>query len=189
MPEAPSGVVRVRVTVGVRISARDGRQGLARLLGLDPRIVLRADVAVCAAILECCKAFRTPPRVPPYSQHMWPGRAGHAPCNEVERRAAVPPAGLSVGAVALDPAVEVALTAATLSPQRAEAPERTRADMRRRRSRRACAVVSARVSMSAHWGRAVKDAMAVRAHRRTAAARSGSGRHSHECSSRRRRQH
>ena len=58
VPEAPSGVVRAllhNVVYNVILLARDGRQALARVLGLEPHIAWRrAAVAVCAAKLERC---------------------------------------------------------------------------------------------------------------------------------------
>ena len=58
VPEAPSGVVRAllhNVMHNVILLARDGRQALARVLGLEPHIAWRrAAVAVCAAKLERC---------------------------------------------------------------------------------------------------------------------------------------
>jgi hypothetical protein len=109
VPEASGGVVRVvLVTAGVHARARDGRQARARGLGLEPRIVLRATLAVRAANRECCTEF---PRC-------WARRSGV----RVERRAgwvaaAAPSGGLSVGSVALGPAVAFTLlpTCATAS--------------------------------------------------------------------------
>jgi hypothetical protein len=192
VPEAPGGVVNVRLTATVHTCARDGRQAYARRLGLEPRIVLRAVVAVCAADLECCKAFRTPPRGMAQihaAQHMWPGREGHGPCSEAERRAAVPPGGLSAGAVAFGPAVAATLAAAALSLQEGSALERIRADTRRRRSACLCArgdgCASLRALHCIALGRVAAHATA--AHRRTAAARWRARRQSHDCSGRRRR--
>jgi hypothetical protein len=91
VPEAPSGVVRVIVTAIV-CRARDGRQALARRLGLEPRIVCGAAVAACAADLEGCTAIHPPPRgrlrhssAKRAAQRTSPGRAGHAPRIEDER--------------------------------------------------------------------------------------------------------
>ncbi len=126
VPEAPSGVVRVLITATVHTRARDhrrdGRQTLARLLGLEPKIASWAVVAVCAAIVECCTEFHNPPRGCLWhsAKKRSTGRVAWlcGPC-AVRRGIAIPPGGLSVGAVALGPAVAVALEAAALSLQQA----------------------------------------------------------------------
>jgi hypothetical protein len=130
VPEAPSGVVRVSVTVGVHTRARNGRQALARLLGLEPRIDWCAVVAVCAANLECCIQFHTPPRgCLRLSANTRSTARAHAarpcwPCSEDERQAAAPPGGLSVGGGALVPATAVEFTGQSCrrnEPQRGSA--------------------------------------------------------------------
>ncbi len=122
VPEAPSRVVRVILTATVHIHARDhrrdGRQAYARLLGLERKIASWAVVAVCAAIVECCTEFHNPPRGCLWhsAKKRSTGRVAWlcGPC-AVRRGIAIPPGGLSVGAVALGPAVAVALEAAALS--------------------------------------------------------------------------
>ena len=94
VPEAPRGVVRVRITATVHTRARDGRQALARRLGLEPRVVSRAAVAVGAADGECCTDVGHGPS----------GVCVWHPVRVVRNAAAVPTGGLSVGTFALDPA-------------------------------------------------------------------------------------
>jgi len=60
-PETAGRKRRNGHTATVRLAA-DGRQALARRLGCDRIIVCGAAVGVCAADLECCMAFHTPPR-------------------------------------------------------------------------------------------------------------------------------
>jgi hypothetical protein len=170
VPKAPSGVVFVIVTA-VICRARDGRQAYARRLGLEPRIVCGAAVAVCAADLEGCTAIHTQP---------W-GRLWHSsantrgtahvarpcgPCAAHRGRAAVPRRGLNVGAVASasGPAVVVAFKAAALSQHRAATPKCQRADVRDCMSQRACVTIPARVSVPC-----------------TSGARGGAGAPAHSC--------
>jgi hypothetical protein len=110
VPKAPSGVVRGLLAAGVHIHiralnvrqarARDGRQALARRLGLEQRIVLRAAVAVRAAHRECCTEFHAPrAAVVGMAQCAW------QLVRAVRHAAAVPPGGLNVGTFASGPAV------------------------------------------------------------------------------------
>jgi hypothetical protein len=141
VPKAPSGVVFV-ITAGFVFRARDGRQALARRLGLEPIVVCGAAVGVCAADLKGCTAFHTPPRGRLWHSSANTRSTAHmvrqcGPCAAQRGRAAVPRRGLNVGAAASasGPANAVTFEAAALSPHRAATPKCQRADMRNCRSR------------------------------------------------------